>query len=91
MKYRQLKILTGIMGETMANKNNGSDEKLKASEISKALECVIRNILNRVGTSSLYCIEKSIYFKKKLPNFLNQIKIKPRLSSFYFSVLSRFT
>ena len=79
------------MGETMANKKNGSDEKLKASEISKALECVIRNILNRVGTSSLYCIEKSIYFKKKLPNFLNQIKIKPRLSSFYFSVLSRFT
>ena len=50
------------MGETMANKKNGSDEKLKASEISKALECVIRNILNRVGTSSLYCIEKSIYF-----------------------------
>lgn len=79
------------MGETMANKKNGSDEKLKASEISKALECVIRNILNRVGTSSLYCIEKSIYFKKKLPNFLNQIKIKPRLSSFYLSVLSRFT
>ena len=79
------------MGETMANKKNGSDEKLKASEISKALECVIRNILNRVGTSSLYCIEKSIYLKKKLPNFLNQIKIKPRLSSFYFSVLSRFT
>ena len=79
------------MGETMANKNNGSDEKLKASEISKALECVIRNILNRVGTSSLYCIEKSIYFLKKLPNFLNQIKIKPRLSSFYLSELSRFT
>ena len=79
------------MGETMANKNNGSDEKLKASEISKALECVVRNILNRVGTSSLYCIEKSIYFKKKLPNFLNQIKIKPRLSSFYLSELSRFT
>ena len=79
------------MGETMANKNNGSDEKLKASEISKALECVVRNILNRVGTSSLYCIEKSIYFLKKLPNFLNQIKIKPRLSSFYLSVLSRFT
>ena len=79
------------MGETMANKKNGSDEKLKASEISKALECVIRNILNRVGTSSLYCIEKSIYFKKKLPNFLNQIKIKPRLSSFYLSELSRFT
>ena len=79
------------MGETMANKKNGSDEKLKASEISKALECVIRNILNRVGTSSLYCIEKSIYLKKKLPNFLNQIKIKPRLSSFYLSELSRFT
>ena len=79
------------MGETMANKNNGSDEKLKASEISKALECVIRNILNRVGTSSLYCIEKSTYFLKKLPNFLNQIKIKPRLSSFYLSELSRFT
>ena len=79
------------MGETMANKKNGSDEKLKASEISKALECVIRNILNRVGTSSLYCIEKSIYFLKKLPNFLNQIKIKPRLSSFYLSELSRFT
>lgn len=79
------------MGETMANKNNGSDEKLKASEISKALECVVRNILNRVGTSSLYCIEKSIYFLKKLPNFLNQIKIKPRLSSFYLSELSRFT
>ena len=79
------------MGETMANKNNGSDEKLKASEISKALECVVRNILNRVGTSSLYCIEKSIYLKKKLPNFLNQIKIKPRLSSFYLSELSRFT
>lgn len=79
------------MGETMANKNNGSDEKLKASEISKALECVVRNILNRVGTSSLYCIEKSTYFLKKLPNFLNQIKIKPRLSSFYLSELSRFT
>ena len=79
------------MGETMANKKNGSDEKLKASEISKALECVIRNILNRVGTSSLYCIEKSTYFLKKLPNFLNQIKIKPRLSSFYLSELSRFT
>ena len=69
MKYRQLKILTGIMGETMANKKNGSDEKLKASEISKALECVIRNILNRVGTSSLYCIEKSIYFKKNYRTF----------------------
>lgn len=33
MNYRQLKILTGILGETMANKIHGSDEKLKTSEL----------------------------------------------------------
>ena len=36
MKYRQLKILTGILGETMANKIYGSDDKLKASEIPQS-------------------------------------------------------
>ena len=43
-------------------------------------------------------IEKSLYFEKTLPNFLNQIKIKLSVKeswtitfSFYLSVLSRFT